>query len=146
MDRERRALVEQLSGMTSLRGCSKSDLEALAEAGRITSLPAGWPFVTQGEPADACYFLLSGTARVFFQRREVAQLGPGDIIGEMAFLGGGQRGATVTSSSKVSALRVENEALQQIVRKHPAVQDALRAVYNAHTSSSAQAAPAEATD
>jgi CRP-like cAMP-binding protein len=146
MDREKRALVEQLSGLSSLQGCSKSDLAALAEAGRITQLPAGWPFVTQGEPADACYFLLSGAARVFFQRDEVAQLGPGDIIGEMAFLGGGQRGATVTSSSKVSALRIENDALQDIVSKHPNVKGALQDVYNAHTSSSAQAAPAQTSE
>jgi CRP/FNR family cyclic AMP-dependent transcriptional regulator len=137
-DREKRALVDQLSTFPTLAGCSKADLDALVNAGGIAALPAGWPFVTLGEPADACYFLLSGSARVFLQRKEIAQLGPGDIIGEMAFLGGGQRGATVTSSSKVSALRVENEDLRKLVEAHPNLRDALESAYNAHTSSTAQ--------
>jgi CRP-like cAMP-binding protein len=138
MDREKRELVAHLSELDTLHDLPQDDLGALADAGRITVLPAGWPFVTQGEPADACYFLLTGTARVFFQREEAAQLGPGDIIGEMTFLGGGQRGATVTSSSRVSALRVENEELSKVVDKHPKIREVLQAVYNAHTSSSAK--------
>ncbi|HJQ42245.1 MAG TPA: cyclic nucleotide-binding domain-containing protein [Jatrophihabitantaceae bacterium] len=138
-DRDKRELVEQLGTFPTLKGCTKDDLEALADAGGPAALPAGWPFVTQGEPADACYFLLTGSARVFLHRKEIAQLGPGDIIGEMAFLGGGQRGATVTSSERVTAHRVENDALREPVEKHPNVRKALESVYNAHTSSTAQA-------
>jgi CRP-like cAMP-binding protein len=139
VDKEVRELAEQLAGFDTFKGSSGDELRDLAAAGRVTNLPAGWPFVTQGEPADACYFLLDGTARVFFTREEVAQLGPGDVIGEMAFVTGGQRGATVTSSSKVSALRVENDALRAVLTKHPSLKDTLLAVYNAHTSSSAKA-------
>lgn len=139
MDKEKREVLSVLRASQALQGCSDADLTALVAAGGITALPAGWPFVTQGEPADACYFLLSGTARVFIRREEIAQLGPGDVIGEMAFLGGGQRGATVTSSSRVRALRVENDDLHRLVDTHPRLKDALQAVYNAHTSSTAPA-------
>jgi CRP/FNR family cyclic AMP-dependent transcriptional regulator len=138
VDKEARELAARLAGFDTFRNCSPDELRDLAAAGRVTNLPAGWPFVTQGEPADACYFLLEGTARVFFSREEVAQLGPGDVIGEMAFVTGGQRGATVTSSSKVSALRVENDALRAVLTKHPSLKDTLLAVYNSHTSSSAK--------
>jgi CRP-like cAMP-binding protein len=138
VDKEARELADRLAAFDTFRSVPQDDLLQLAAAGRITNLPAGWPFVTQGEPADACYFLLEGSARVFFVREEVAQLGPGDVIGEMAFVTGGQRGATVTSSSKVSALRVENDPLRETLEAHPALRDALLAVYNAHTSSSAK--------
>jgi CRP/FNR family transcriptional regulator, cyclic AMP receptor protein len=137
--RENRALVAQLASYSTFAGCSNDDLAALVDAGGMATLPAGWPFVSQGEPADACYVLLEGTGRVFLQRREIAQLGPGDIIGEMAFLSGGQRGATVTSSSKVTALRIENEALHKLVDQRPQLRATLHAVYNAHTASTAQA-------
>lgn len=139
-DREKRELVEQLSSFPTLKGCTKSDLEALVDAGGRTVLPAGWPFVTQGEPADACYFLLTGEARVYLRRQEIAVCKPGDIIGEMAFFGGGQRGATVTSSERVTALRVENDALRDLLEKHPNLRAALEKAYNAHTSSTAQPA------
>jgi CRP-like cAMP-binding protein len=133
MDREHRELVEQLSQYPSFAGCDKDDLTALVQAGGPTQLPAGWPFVTQGEPADACYVILTGSARVYMQRKEIAQLGPGDIIGEMAFLGGGQRGATVTSSERVTALRVENDDLRDLVEKRPHLKELLQRVYAAHT-------------
>lgn len=133
MDKEKRELVEQLRTFSVFDGCDKDDLAALANAGGSTSLPGGWPFMTQGEPADALYILLTGEARVFLQRREIAHLGPGDVIGEMAFFGGGQRSGTVTSSTKVTALRIENDAMRKIVENHPRVKDALRKVYEAHT-------------
>jgi CRP/FNR family transcriptional regulator, cyclic AMP receptor protein len=136
--REKRGLAAQLASYPTFAGCSTDDLEALVDAGGLVTLPAGWPFVSQGEPADACYVLLEGTGRVFLQRREIAQLGPGDIIGEMSFLSGGQRGATVTSSSHVTALRVENPVLSTLVERRPQLKATLQAVYNAHTSSTAQ--------
>src|SRR5437762_400615 len=69
-DKEAQALAARLAGFQVFSGCSSSDLTSLAVAGRITNLPAGWPFVTQGEPADACYIILEGSARVFFARQE----------------------------------------------------------------------------
>jgi CRP-like cAMP-binding protein len=137
-NRDKRALVAQLAGYPTFAGCSSDDLTALVNAGGTVTLPAGWPFVTQGEPADACYVLLEGTGRVFHQRKEIAQLAPGDIIGEMAFLRGGQRGATVTSSSRVTALRIENDVLAELVERGPQLKATLEAVYNAHTSSTAR--------
>jgi len=137
-DREAREIASRLAGFDTFRNCPEKDLVALAGSGRITTLPAGWPFVTQGEPADACYFILDGTARVFFAREPVADLGPGDVIGEMAFITGGQRGATVTSSTRVYALRVENDALRDLLEEHPTLKQSLVAVYNAHTSSTAK--------
>jgi CRP-like cAMP-binding protein len=136
MDKEKRELVETLSSFPTFAGCDKDDLAALVQAGGSTQLPAGWPFVTQGEPADACYVLLTGAARVYMQRKEIAQLGPGDIIGEMAFLGGGQRGATVTSSERVTALRVENDDLRDIVEKRPHLKETLQRVYASHSGGS----------
>ncbi len=54
----------------------------------------------------------------------------------MALLGGGQRRATVTSSSRVAGLRIENDALRRVLAKHPKLADAFRAVYDAHSATS----------
>src|SRR5579875_1978790 len=98
MSSENRELVKALSGYPTFRNCSKDDLEALVEAGGPFSLPSGWPMVQEGIPADACYVLTEGDARVFHQREEIATISTGDLVGEMALLDGGQRNATVTSS------------------------------------------------
>jgi CRP/FNR family cyclic AMP-dependent transcriptional regulator len=133
---EKRELVAKLSGYATFAGCGRDDLAALVEAGGPFALPAGWPLVQEGIPADACYVLTSGSALVFHQREQIAQLGEGDVIGEMALLGGGQRRATVTSSSRVTGLRIENDALRPVLAKHRALADAFRAVYDAHSATS----------
>lgn len=131
---ETRELVSALSGYETFAGCSKDDVTALVKAGAPFSLPSGWPLVQEGIPADACYVLTSGEARVFHQRDEIATLKEGDLVGEMALLGGGQRRATVTSSTKVTGLRIDNEKLRPVLAKHPKLAEAFEHVYDAHNS------------
>jgi CRP/FNR family cyclic AMP-dependent transcriptional regulator len=133
---EKRELVAKLSEYATFADCSKDDVSALVDVGDRFTLPAGWPLVQEGIPADACYVLTEGEARVFHQREQIATLGPGDLVGEMALLGGGQRRATVTSSTRVTGLRIENEPLRDVLKKHPKLAEAFKAVYDAHSSSS----------
>jgi CRP-like cAMP-binding protein len=133
---EKRQLVATLSSYDTFAQCSRADLTALVEAGGPFSLPAGWPLVQEGIPADACYVLTDGEARVFHEREQIATLSAGDLVGEMTLLGGGQRRATVTSATRVAGLRIENEALRPVLHKHPQLAEAFRAVYDAHTSAS----------
>ena len=129
----KRELVEQLRGYDTFAACSKAAVQALVDAGGPFTLPAGWPLVQEGIPADACYVLTTGDALVFHQREQIATLREGDLVGEMALLGGGQRRATVTSATRVAGLRVENDALQVVFGRYPELADAFRAVYDAHS-------------
>jgi CRP-like cAMP-binding protein len=133
---EKRALVAKLQGYPAFADCDRDDIAALVDAGGPFTLPAGWPLVQEGIPADACFVLTGGTALVFHQREQIAELGEGDLVGEMALLGGGQRRATVTSSSRVSGLRIENDALRAVLQKRPKLAQVLQAVYDAHSASS----------
>lgn len=133
---EKRQLVETLSGYATFSQCDRDDIAALVEAGGPFGLPAGWPLVQEGIPADACYVLTDGTARVFHQREQIAEIGAGDLVGEMAFFEGGQRHATVTSASRVTGLRIENDDLRPVLAKHPKLADAFKAVYDAHSAAS----------
>lgn len=133
---EKRQLVSTLSGYRVFEACSRSEIAALVEAGGPFTLPPGWPLVQEGVPADACFVLTEGEVRVFHQREQVATLGPGDVVGEMTLLGGGQRRATVTSATRVAGLRIENERLRPVLQRYPKLADAFRAVYDAHTASS----------
>ena len=126
---EKREIADQLSQSVSFAQCDRSDVEALVTAGKVTTFPEHWAFVQEGTPADACYVLLSGTARVFSGRQEIAVLGIGDIIGEGALIEGGQRTATVTSSSHGTALRIEYDALRELLKARPHLRDTMVSVY-----------------
>jgi CRP/FNR family cyclic AMP-dependent transcriptional regulator len=131
-NREQRALAEELAGLPNLRECSKDDVRALAETGTVVTLPDGWAFVQEGTPADAAYILLDGEANVLMGRTIIASLGPGAIIGEMAYLDGGQRHATVATHGRVRAVRLDYDKLDGAMNKHPGLKQVLRAADRAH--------------
>ena len=124
--REQRALAAELAGLPGFSACAKDDVRALADAGRAVTLPDGWAFVHEGTPADALYVLLEGAAKVLAGREVIADLAPGAIIGEMAYVEGGQRKASVATSGRVRALRVDYEKLGDLTAAHPALTDKLR--------------------
>jgi CRP/FNR family cyclic AMP-dependent transcriptional regulator len=126
-------IVRQLSEYPTFAECTQDDLAALVNAGAEFSLPAGWSLVQEGIPSDACYILMEGNARVFQDRHEIATMGPGDVVGEMTLLAGGQRRATVSSSTPIRGWRIENDALKELLSKRPHLKDALTAIYRSHT-------------
>ena len=58
-------------------------------------LEPGETLVEQGEPAEDLYLLIDGVLAVDVDGEEVAEIGPGAILGERAFLEGGHRTATL---------------------------------------------------
>jgi CRP-like cAMP-binding protein len=133
---DKKAWVTTLRSYPVFADLGDAELKALVEAGTEFHLPAGWPLVQEGIPADAVYILSEGQARVFYERRQVATVGIGDGIGEMALLEGGQRKATVTSSDRIAGLRIENDKMREVMKKYPAITNAFRAVYTSHSNPS----------
>ena len=66
---------------------------------KVRKLKAGKALTEQGEEADAIYLLLDGIIQVLVDGEEVANLGPGALIGERAVLEGGRRTATLIAVS-----------------------------------------------
>jgi hypothetical protein len=66
---------------------------------KVRKLKAGAALTEQGEEADALYLLLDGVIQVVVDGEEVANLGPGALIGERAILEGGRRTATLIAVS-----------------------------------------------
>jgi ABC-type bacteriocin/lantibiotic exporter with double-glycine peptidase domain/CRP-like cAMP-binding protein len=88
----------------------------------------GSVIVREGDEADGLYVLASGRARVLTrddrgEEVSLAALGPGDSFGEMALLERGPRTATVRASSDVLVLRLEREAFEDLVARHPEIRD-----------------------
>ena len=132
MSREQRALADELGQFSSLNGCDKDDLRALAETGRVTTLPDGWSMLAEDTPADAAYVLLDGQAKVLSGRTEIATLSRGAIIGEMAFVEGGRRRAGVATSGRVRVLRLDYDKLRDLLTRRPALKQALEAADREH--------------
>ena len=83
------ALERELSS-TIMRGDAKPS---------VRRVPAGTVLAEQGEPGEEMYLLLDGVLAVLVDGEQLAELGPGAVIGERALLEGGRRTATLQAVS-----------------------------------------------
>jgi hypothetical protein len=79
------ALERQLSA-TIMRGGAKPALRKLA---------SGSLLIEQGQPGEDLYLLLDGMLSVWVDGTQIAELGPGAVVGERALLEHGRRTATL---------------------------------------------------
>jgi Cyclic nucleotide-binding domain len=75
--------------------------------------------VEQGEPGDELYLLLDGVLSAEVEGEEIAQVGPGAILGEGAVVGGGWRTATLRACTParvavIAADQIDRGALETL--------------------------------
>jgi CRP/FNR family transcriptional regulator, cyclic AMP receptor protein len=76
--------------------------------------------IQKGRQAKMIYFLVKGTARIEADfKAKVAQIGPGQISGEMAFLENDVASATVTAEEELKAYAVEWSELGDLFELFP---------------------------
>jgi CRP-like cAMP-binding protein len=64
----------------------------------------------QGQPGREAFVIVDGRATVKVGDIEVATVGPGDHVGELALLDGGPRTATVTAATDMTVLVISQRA------------------------------------
>ncbi len=78
-------------------GCSDEELALIDQAADELDVPAGKVLMEQGSRGREAVVIVSGTAEISRGGQVVATAGPGDCVGELSLLDGGQRTATVTA-------------------------------------------------
>jgi predicted acylesterase/phospholipase RssA/CRP-like cAMP-binding protein len=96
----------------------------LRESLEAVSLPGGAVLIRGGDPADCLYIVAAGRLRVVTADDEgaevwLAEVGRGDVVGEMALITNRPRTATVYALRDAQLLRLSTEAFTQLVADHP---------------------------
>jgi CRP-like cAMP-binding protein len=94
------------------RELSASIMKAGAELER-RNYEQGQAIVEQGDEGRELFLLLDGIVDVEVDGTEVAEIGPGALLGEMALLEGGKRTATLWATTPVRAVVVPPDAIDQ---------------------------------
>ena len=100
---------------------SKRGIRSVIQAATEMDVAAGKDLVRQGERGRHLFVILWGTATVVRDGRRVAELGPGDFFGELAFLDGAPRTATVTAVSDMRVMVLGPREMDVIVEREPAI-------------------------
>jgi len=99
----------------------------------IHTMPAGKPIVREGESGSSVYVLTRGSVNVFAtiqnKRVDLAVLQPSDFFGEIAFLTGKPRTATVEAAEESDLLEVAEEDLRDMIHKWPRIKEVLQNYY-----------------
>ena len=110
---------------------SDSAHEALAAAAKVHFYSRGEAVLRSGAAGESMFVVHSGSVSVRLPDDsprgwdEVAELGPGSIVGEMALLTGEVRTADVVATSDVVAVEIGKEQLQPILHASPELATAI---------------------
>ena len=78
---------------------------------RIRTIPAGTTLLEQGAPGTDVFLILDGIFVVEVDGEQVAEIGPGAVVGERAALEGGLRTATLRATTAARVAEVPAEGL-----------------------------------
>jgi CRP/FNR family transcriptional regulator, cyclic AMP receptor protein len=107
---------ELRSIVPALRSLGDDALTELIDEAELREYGDGEELFHEGKEAHALYFVISGEVRVYRVLPQgplvdLANLGAGSILGEVALLAGSRRTATAAARGRVRALRVQGERL-----------------------------------
>ena len=117
----RDAKVELLRTVPLFAGCSKSELRALARTADELDLREGTVLTREGRAGREFFVLVEGTAEVRRKGKKIADLGPGDWLGEIALITDSPRTATVTATSPVDVLVITERSFRTVVETMPSI-------------------------
>jgi CRP-like cAMP-binding protein len=93
----------------------------LAAKFKFLEIDAGTVLLGGGQRPDGLYIVLAGRFLVLRDRAAIAQLGPGDLIGETALLSGGVFKSDVVAQGKGLALCLPAAVFREVIMTHPHV-------------------------
>jgi predicted acylesterase/phospholipase RssA/CRP-like cAMP-binding protein len=114
------ALATDLSGVPMLAALPDDSRRRLEAASRLVKVPAGAWLMRAGDPPGAAYVVRGGRLEVHIDGRVVRELGPGEVLGEMALLTGETRSAGVRARRDTTVLELPREAFDDLVVTDPA--------------------------
>ncbi len=112
-----------LDGVEIFHDLDAAERARLAAELQTLTLKRGDVLVRQGDMADALYVVVTGRFAITIDGRGhiVAELGPGQPIGEIAFLAGGPRTATVTALRDSVVLRLGRAEFEALSANNPGI-------------------------
>jgi signal-transduction protein with cAMP-binding, CBS, and nucleotidyltransferase domain len=99
----------------------------------LHTLPSGKTILKEGDTGRSVFILTRGSVRVISTIQgklvELALLSPSDFFGEIAFLTGKPRTATVETVVESDILEVEEQDLKELIYHRPRIQEVLQNYY-----------------
>jgi CRP-like cAMP-binding protein len=117
----KRTVDQLLANVPLFAACSPAELGRIGRLCTPVDISAGTVLVREGSSGHEMFVIAAGTATVTIGGDVVAEVGPGDVFGEMALLDGGQRTATVTATTDMVVEVLSQPEFLSLLAEVPAV-------------------------
>jgi CRP/FNR family transcriptional regulator, cyclic AMP receptor protein len=118
----------ELRSVPLFESLSSDQRRAIAPHADEIEVPERTELVRQGEFAYEFFLIEDGTAEVTRDGERIAELGPGDFLGEMGIVGQAVRNATVVTTSPARVIVMTGQALRSMATTNPEVAERITAV------------------
>lgn len=123
---KQKADPEVVTALTEHTSFSKGLVKQLATVGNAVNIPQGWSVIMETTPADSAYIVLSGSVEIRKAHQTIAELGPGDVFGEIALVNHSLRNASAVAATPIRVLRLGEDAIATLLEHDTAFADTLR--------------------
>lgn len=120
--------VNRLKNIPVLADLDPAAKQIFSTLASEVSVPEGKELVREGDYSYEMMAIEEGTARVTRGGEHVADLGPGDIVGEIGVVEKGRRNATVTATSPMVLVTLDRWDARRLAKQSPAVLEQLKAL------------------
>ncbi len=123
----------QLRQLELFANAADDEIQGIIDGGTFLQVPSDWSLIWENTPADKAYLVLSGVLSVRQGGEEIAEIGTGDFIGEMAIVQHKLRSATVVTKTLVTGLHFTAEAVEALRESNASFRTAIDAANAAHS-------------
>jgi len=113
--------ADVIASIPLFEGLTKREVSEIAKLADELDVAEGTTLATQGEVARQVVVVLSGSAVVRRAGRKVAEVGPGDIVGEIGLVTHRPRNATVVTATPATILVLDGQAFDKVMQELPSV-------------------------
>jgi CRP-like cAMP-binding protein len=114
-----------LQNVYLFKDLSANELAEISEFSKLETFNSGDEIFSEGDTAHSLYVIKYGTVKIMHSSRgestEVATLGTGSHFGEMAFVDGEKRSATVMATERTDIVRIDFAELRGLLEKNPVI-------------------------
>ena len=99
-------VIDYVHNVQFFNSFSKDQVGEILGAANIVKVTKGTVILTEGDIDDSFYIILSGKAVVRKNKKNIAEIARGECFGEMAYLSGESRTATVVADKDCILLKI----------------------------------------
>ena len=112
-------VLDQITHVEMLHSLSPSEVQAIIPLLKSLSVEPGTLLCQEGAPGDAMFIIVDGKADIYKGQQLVAQLGPGEMFGEMALLTGEERSASVLARTPMQLYELDKVDFDGMLTRSP---------------------------